>query len=235
MQRLRITGKRMLPHFSKERAFELAREIDKRFWPIIGTANQSAQNAMLEAYDLLEERGLLKREVKKYANNAVSNWESYSKQARMELGDRWYLWQDMTAKGAGKLEPDVEKLRVAIEDLLSVNGVKDADVRSYIFAANTMVTLAVMIFDSTIDLYQQQTVWDIRENYMPARMTKAQRMWSSLTQLYSSSKEDIDFNKDEACLDALSGIYDRYENDDFINEACGEAIEDAEEEETKEQ
>lgn len=224
MRKVILTSKPMLPHLNSGKAADVYDLTAKTFWPMVGTANQSAYDAVTDAYDVIDEAGLMRRDVKKHCNESMKSFENYLRQGRLALGDRYYLWSDMTVNASAGLKDDVERLRYSIELTLQKNKVTDARLRSYVFLAQAMVDMSVMIFDTLMEEAQKQTAWDITSSFMPARMGAVKRAWGAVAEHFGRTEGMIDLNKNENCQIGMKVILTKYQTMDFMDSAAHKAL-----------
>lgn len=213
-----------LKMYDQQKALELRNKADFHFWPLVGTANQIAGNAFFDAYDLLSEKDLLRQDIKKSANSTKEDWDRYQKTSRKELGDRWYLWQDVVNIASNNIHSDVIKLHMSIKRAMDRDRVSDTDVRSIVHLTQTLLELAVMFFDSYIGNYQSQTFLDISKDFRFARLSAMQKRWMPVTRHFSRCKGVVDLNEDSDIKLGISVIITRFSTADFINDAAGKAM-----------
>lgn len=214
-------GNRM---YDQEFARRLHQEADKTFWPMIGTVNQIAANATIDAYDLLCEHNLIRQAIKKPANRTIELWNRYQHHSKQFLGERWYLWNDVVNIASNNIQPDILKLHIAIKQVMDRYNVSDSDIRSAVHISQTLLELAVMFFDTFLDKFQSQTFLNISKDFTFARLIDMQKCWIPVTRHFSHYNGFINLNDDPNIKLAIEVILARFAKSDFINDAAGRAM-----------
>ena len=212
-----------------QQAEELRDEMAKQFWPMIGTANQTAYLAMDEAVEAMEQAGMMRQQVKVKAQRALEEYERYDKAVKQhfkELGDdRYYLWADLVARAADRLQPDVTRLYFAIKNVIDSKGVRHSVALAKIQTALALVTLSTLMYDTMAAQFQRQTMVRIAETFRGVRMTAVESLWKAVGELTCRQvMQDVNLRDDAACQLGVQVILTRYQSADFINEAAGEAL-----------
>ena len=213
-----------------EKANALYDEFAQHFWPIIGSSNQMAYIAMDEAVDALKEAGLFRQQVKQSAQRALAEYEKYEKLCTRHFkdydDDRYYLWQDLIGRAAGKLEPDIQKLYFAIKSKIDRYKVRNAVALAKVQTAMALVSLANLLFDEMAAKFQRQTPVRIADNFKAGRITACESHWR-LVGYFTGRTDlaDVDLRNDPQCQLAVQVILTRYQAADFLNDAAKEALE----------
>ena len=212
-----------------EHAEELADEMARSFWPMIGTANQCAFMAIDDAVDMMRECGMLRQQVKVNAQRAVEEFEKYDRAVYRhfhELGDeRYYLWSDLIIRSAQALQPDVDKLYSSIKNIIDKHGCRNSDVLSKIQTALALVTLSTLMFDTMFEQFQRQTMFRLDKTFNGGRLTAVESNWKQVGYLTGrQGMQVVDLANDPTCQLAVQNILNRYSKADFINDAAGEAL-----------
>lgn len=210
--------------FDQNRARELYLQAEYHFWPLIGTVNQIAGDAFFDAYDLLDERGLIKQSLKKPVNNTLKDWKKYQKTVQRSIGDKWYLWQDVVNIASHNINPDIIKLHMSIKRAMDRDRVSDTDLRSAVHLTQTLLELSTMFFDSYLHQFQAKTMLDISKDFMFGRLTDMFCHWKPVTRYFSHCKNVIDLNEDPNVKLGVSIIIKRFSDTSFINDAAGKAM-----------
>jgi len=217
----------LLPQLSGDYADHLIEGLGKTFSVTIGTINQIAENAIDTAVDAIIEAGLNNFAIKMYINKVYEDFSHYKKKHCRMLGDRNYLWQDMTRLAADSIEPDVLKLKYSIKSVLDKNNIDRSGLRADVFTADALIQTAVSSYDHLVGAFQKQTLWKIDCDFRHARLIKAQRAWAYISKFmeYTGKREvDINLNTDPQCELAMKIIINRFTNHDFLNDSAGEAL-----------
>ena len=210
-------------------AERLADEMAQHFWPMIGTANHMAFQAIDDAVEMMRETGMLRHKEKVHALRAVEEYHKYERAAYEHFmligGDRYALWQDLIGRAAVKMEPDVMKLHYAIKQKIDREGVGRSAVLAQIQTGLALVTLATLLFDTMMTTYQRQTMIDITSSFRAGRITAVESNWREVGELTGRQvMKDVNLRDDPTCQLAVRVILTRYQQADILNEAAGEAL-----------
>ena len=212
-----------------EQAEALCDDMAQKFWPMIGTANQCAFYAMDDAIEAMTEAGMMRQQVKVKARKAIEEYERYDKAVKRhfhDLGDdRYYLWADLVARAAERLQPDVTRLYFAIKNRIDEQRVKDSAVHAKIQTALGLVTLSTLMYDTMAAQYQRLTMLRIAETFRGGRLTGVEQLWKQVSEITGKmSIKDVNLRDDPQCQLGINVILARYQSADFLNEAAGEAL-----------
>ena len=218
-----------LYRYLKDDADRIVNEIAEHFWSKIGTANQIAFLAIDDAVEMMREAGMLRQKEKVHAQKAIVEYHRYEFAAYQHFKNindgRYALWQDLIGRAAVKMEPDVVKLHYAIKSVIDRNGVKHSDVLAQIQTGLALVTLATMMFDELMDLYQPRTMINVTDMFKAGRLTAVERHWREVGEITGKRvMQDVNLRDDPTCKLGVRVILERYRSADILNEAAGEAL-----------
>lgn len=207
----------------------LCDEMAQHFWPMIGTANQTAYLAMDEACEAMQECGMMKQMVKVKSMKAIEEYELYDKAVKQhfrDIGDdRYYLWADLVAHAADRLQPDVTKLFFAIKNKIDGQRVRNSVALAKVQTAVALVTLSTLMYDTMAAQYQRQTIIRIAETFRCGRLTAVESLWKAVGELTGRQvMQDVNLRDDPQCQLGVQVILARYQSAEFLNEAAGEAL-----------
>lgn len=207
----------------------LCDEMAQHFWPMIGTANQTAYLAMDDAIEAMRDSGMLRQQVKVKATKAIQEYERYDKAVKQyfhDLGDdRYYLWADLVARAADRLQPDVDKLFFAIKNRIDEKRCRNSAVLAKIQTAVALVTLSTLMYDTMAAQYKRQTMIKIAETFRGGRLTTVESNWKAVGDLTGRQvMQDVNLRDDPQCQLGVQVILARYQSAEFLNEAAGEAL-----------
>lgn len=213
----------------QEQAEVIYDEMAKTFWTMIGAANQCAFLAMDDAVEVMQQAGMFRQQVKRKAQQAISEYEKYEKSVYKHFteqqDDRYYLWADMVSRAGEKMQSDMQKLYFSIKNVLDRYRVPKSDVHARIQAAMVMIDLACLMYDTMLQQFQRQTMIPLDYYFRRGRMTAAKNLWREVAhQTGRSILPHIDLNDDAACHTAIKVILERYKRAELLNEAAGEAL-----------
>lgn len=212
-----------------ERANSLCNDMAQHFWPMIGTANQTAFFAMDDAIDAMGKAGMLRQQAKVKAMKAVSEYERYDKAVKKyfhDIGDdRYYLWADLVNRAAERLQPDVDKLYISIKNCIDGKRVPNSVALAKIQTALALLSLSVLMYDTMAAQYQRQTMIRIAETFHGGRLTAVESNWKAVGYITGkTTMQDVNLRDDPQCNLGVRVILARYQSADFLNEAAGEAL-----------
>lgn len=212
-----------------QQAEELCDEMAQKFWPMIGTANQCAYLAMDDAVEAMRECGMLRQQVKVKALKAIAEYELYDKAVKRhfhDIGDdRYYLWADLIARAADRLQPDVYKLYFAIKNKIDEYRCKNSAALAKIQTALALVTLSTLMYDTMASQFQRQTMIRIEQTFRGGRLTAVESNWKAVGELTGNMvMQNVNLRDDANCALGVQVILTRYQSADFLNEAAKEAL-----------
>ena len=212
-----------------EQANELCDEMAQKFWPMIGTANQTAYIAMDDAVEAMRECGMLRQQVKVKAMRALAEYEAYDKAVRRHFQDmddnRYFLWADLVARAADRLQPDVDKLYYSIKNKIDEYRCKDSIALAKIQTALAMVTLSTLMYDTMASQFQRQTMIRISRTFRGGRLTAVESNWKMVGELTGRMvMPNVNLRDDPNCALGIQVILTRYQSADFLNEAAKDAL-----------
>lgn len=207
-----------------DKARELYNELEDHFWSRVGAANGIAINAMIEAYDAIEDAGMLKQSVKLKANAAMSAIDKYQHACQKEMGDRYSLWSDVVRIAADNMQTDVNRLYYSIKNQLDKFHIAHSDVCSHIQTSLALLTSSIVFYDGLVDHFQSQTFINITKDFRIGRLTAVENCWREVARLTSRCKEEINLQEDYNCQLAMRVIFKKYGDMDFLNDAAKKAM-----------
>lgn len=212
-----------------QQAEELCDDMAQHFWPMIGTANQTAYVAMDDAIEAMEACGIFRQQVKVKAQRAMAEYERYDKAVKRhfhEIGDdRYYLWADLVSRAADRLQPDVDKLYYAIKQKIDEQRVVNSVALAKIQTALALVTLSVLMYDTMAAQYQRMTVIRIAETFRGGRLTGVESNWKEVGDITGRQVlQEVNLRDDPTCALGVQVILARYQRAEFLNDAAGEAL-----------
>ena len=210
----------------KDDADRIVNEMSEHFWPMIGTANQMAFQAIDDAVEMMKEAGMLREMEKVHALKAIVEYHRYEFAAYQHFNDgRYALWQDLIGRAAEKMEPDVVKLYCSIKTVIDRHGVRQSDVLAQIQTGLALVTLATMMFDGLVNLYQPRTMINVTDRFKAYRLTSVERHWREVGEITGRRvMQDVNLRDDPTCQLGVRVILERFTSADILNEAAGEAL-----------
>lgn len=210
--------------YDQEWAGKLHDEMELKFPPLIGTANQLAANAFYDTYDLLVERGLVRQALKTPVNKTASDWERYQSASKRYFGDRWYLLQDVVTIATNDLAGDTFKLGMSIKQVMDKHRIKDSDICSSVHLTQTLLDIAVGYYDVFVGRYQSKTCLDITKDISFVRLGDMQKRFMPVTRHFSHCNGIVDLNTDPTIRLGVKILTKYIMDGDIINEAARKAM-----------
>jgi len=212
-----------------EKADAVIEKMAQKFWPMIGTANQTAYIAMDDAVEAMRECGMLRQQVKVKAMRALAEYEAYDKAVRRHFQDmddnRYFLWADLVARAADRLQPDVDKLYYSIKNKIDEYRCKDSIALAKIQTALAMVTLSTLMYDTMASQFQRQTMIRIARTFRGGRLSAVESNWRAVGELTGKMvMPNVNLRDDPNCALGIQVILTRYQSADFLNEAAKDAL-----------
>ena len=212
-----------------EKADAVIEKMAQSFWPMIGTANQAAFFAMDDAIEEMGKAGMLRHQAKVKAMKAVSEFERYDKAVKKyfhDIGDdRYYLWADLVNRAAERLQPDVDKLYIAIKNCIDGKRVPNSVALAKIQTALALLSLSVLMYDTMAAQYQRQTMIKIAETFRGGRLTAVESNWKAVGYITGKmTMQHVNLRDDPQCNLGVRVILARYQSADFLNDAAEEAL-----------
>lgn len=201
----------MINNLIIEQAYTKVRHtFESRLWYFVGLANAVSGNAITDAYDGIEDAGLLKMQVKYDAKKALRAYDTYLARFQRQFGSKFAIWQDMLRIAADDMRPDVQRLTDALKVMLAKHLEKDIDLLALVITADGMLSVSTALYDDVVRYFQQQTPLDIQQGYHFCRLSSAAVAWRRLTNHFQDTPYIIDPNQDDGVGNAMSNIIERY-------------------------
>lgn len=212
-----------------QQAEDVIEEMAKNFWPMIGTANQCAYNAIDEAVEAMKECGMWKQQAKVKALKALEEYEKYDKAVHRHFdacdNDRYWLWADLVSRAAEKLEPDVQKLYFAVKNVIDEKRCKNSAALAKIQTALALVTLSTLMFDTMAAQFQRRTMVPIANTFRGGRLSAVESCWKAVADITGrQTMQDVNLQDNDQCRLGVEVILTRYQSAEFLNVAAGEAL-----------
>lgn len=220
---------------TEEEAIKIIKEAAKKYdkicaamYSIVCTINDVASCMMVDTYAELKKSKYYRQGVKKNANLAMKQYETWSRKRISELGDRACLWMDLANAVWDGVKPHLDKWRYAIELCLQRHKVEDAHLKAMIIVTSSMLEYASVFYDRSLDgmgkkLFKMDA---LKKEFREFKLDSVFKTWKTVKDAICMQPEDdeIDLNKDEmVCLGY--DVVDRYlTNEDNFNMAAEEAI-----------
>lgn len=223
--RSNLSGIDLTGAFSLDKAFKIYADAESAFWPLIGTANQLAADAVYDAYDFMEAQHLLRQRVKQTANMTIRDWERYQNRASDMLDSRVFLWRDVVRIASQYIQTDVFKLFMAIKQRLDKDAVAHSEARAHVFLAQALLDIANVFFDSLMEQTQAKTQLNISKDYRLLSLKAMSAHWAMVVDQFSHANTNIDLGEDGNIRLATKIILNRIEDKSFLEKASKNALE----------
>lgn len=107
------------------------------FYIIVGSVNDIASRAIVDATSELRKTKHFKSEVKSGAEYSMKKFYEYENKLKRPLSDRFKLYMDITDEVYFLLCNDMERLRLAFKSEMDKHNIEDANLISHVELAHT--------------------------------------------------------------------------------------------------
>lgn len=202
-------------------------DVNKRFYATIIPFNYIALVVMDDALDTIDERGLLKHQVKKIARNIDRQRGVFRSSLRDSMSarkdglskNRMFLIQNMSLELYKILEHDLFLMQMSIKQVIDKAKLPDSSFKATIVMANTMLNFACQLFDEYFKAYKERTMADFHFDFVLGRLTGIQQDFIRISKIICPDIASIDFDSDNNCQTAFSVINHKIADGDALNTA----------------
>lgn len=204
-----------------QRCFDNARE---RF-TIFHILNYIMYTEALNAFDKIEECGLMRHEVKRHKKMCDKEWERYQHTTRKSMNDdSWYLMQDYCMAAHDSIENDLILMRWSFHNYLLKLKCNNAEVISYLSVALKIADLILILWPKYFETYKRICGLDFTINFTYADMHVFIHFLKALAEALSQGNVGVDYGQDTACLNAMIVVENKMADDNFLDKAAMQAL-----------
>lgn len=204
----------------------------KRFYATIAPFNAIAIIVLDEAMDAIEERGLMKHEVKRIAKVIDKQKMQYRtnllgamSNRRDGLGkNRYMLIQNMSVELYEQIEHDLFLIGMGIKQVLDKNRICDSQFKTSIVMANTILNFACQLFDEFFKAYRERTMADFHFDFVLGRLGGLLDNFIRISRIIAPDIANVDFDSDNNCQIAFAALNHKIADGDALNTAGERAM-----------
>ena len=188
----------------------------------------SSLNELTTAYIMLRDRkDLFHHRVKQLANETMQKATNLrtSILSVMKKGDFFDTYSDRVIDLA---ENDITMFRISIKQTLDDNGVRDADLVSYLETARTMLEMAVAHFDSVMTQATKDYGVNYRKAFCEFNATDVYERWQKVCEMLYQHYDcgcDIDLNT-ERTTQLFNKMGNMFADGEYVGECLRDAMEE---------
>ncbi len=191
------------------------------FYMIVGSAYNCAQSAMADAVEELRKTKYFRHKMKQDANAAMRCYEDFNRRMRLQLGDRYTLWLDVTDAIYEEMQPHIRNLFFSCEAALMKNGIAGHRLRALMLTASTMIDVARHTFEDVMNTSRKEIGVDLSPLFAGGTFKDVERHWHDCMKpmLDTPGHEDLDLQNERNCRLAVDVILARMADMDMYERA----------------
>lgn len=204
-----MTGKAKNP-LTAEEAEKAVRKASSLFWTQIVPLIVIAQEEFLKVYDEYEERNGRNPQIVSWMNIAKSNFDDFYEW--LGAGDKRYrnLVLDYAIGVSKRMQKPILDLYLTFKLYFDKKKLKDTRFAAQLELAITLIHLSKDLWDKFFDLFVEKNGFDIRNNYLSARMSDADIFFEKVVQvLLQPKKYKLQPTKNYASIKAFEAFSDK--------------------------
>lgn len=179
----------------------------------------------LEAFDNLEEKGLLKHRVKMLAKKCESSWNKYQSVLKKNMAtDAYGLIIDCCVQAHSLLEKELMYIRVAAHNVFLAHQAPNADICARLVSAVCVGDILDKLWVSYFKFYQNLCALDFSRYFQYANIQNVYKNIKDAFDVLYSCKDDIVLVKDKAYARAYAAFGNKVSDMKFIDDAARKAI-----------
>ncbi len=209
---------------SSKHAEKIYRECVEHF-TIFHVLNYCMYAEALEAFDSLEEKGLLKHKVKMLAKKCEMSWNKYQAFLKKTMAtDAYGLIIDCCIQSHALLENELMYIRVASHNVFLAHKAPNADICARLVSAVCVGDVLDKLWVSYFKFYQKLCALDFSKYFQYANIQDVYKNIKNLFDELYICKDDIILIKDKAYARAYAAFGNKVSDMKFIDEAARKAI-----------
>lgn len=210
---------------------EVYEDACKRFYATIIPFNYIAITILDDALDSIEERGLMRHEVKRLAKAIEKKkvvFRSSLKQAMARSDglavNRFLLMQNMSIELYRIIEHDIFLLSMSVKSVMDRMRLEDTRFKTGIVMADTFLNFSCQLFEEFFRAYKERTMADFSHSFTLGKLDGILTDFKRISMIICPDAAGIDFNGDRNCETAFSVINHKIADGDAINTAGERAM-----------
>lgn len=194
------------------------------FYIIVGSVNDIASRAIVDATSELRKSKYFKAEVKSGAEYSMKKFYEYESKLKRPLSDRFKLYMDITDEVYSLLCNDMERLRLAFKAEMDKHNIEDANIVSHVELAHTLIGYSIFTFDNFFKNAKEKHGRNFKNAFLSGRLSAVMNGWEKVRRRFAFTIKDLDFNGSEACKKAMYVIENKLTGETIFNTAGARAL-----------
>ena len=183
----------------------------------------------LLAFDVLEERNMMKFHIKKHRKACEQEWVKYQTTMKRDMKDSaWYLVQDYCMAAHSSLEKEVQQLFICFHNYVLKLKMPNADILARLSIAVKIADLWESLWVRYFDTYKQLCGLDFTCNFDYADMHTFTFHLRQIALAVMPNDCTIDYTKDVVCVNAMNVLEYKIGDDNFLDDAALSALDKSE-------
>ena len=141
------------------------------FYIIVGSVNDIASRAIVDATSELRKSKYFKAEVKSGAKYSLKKFYEYEDKLKRPLSDRFKLYMDITDEVYSLLHNEMERLRLAFKAEMDKHDIEDANIVSHVELAHTLIGYSIFTFDNFFKNAKEKHGRNFKNAFLSGRLS----------------------------------------------------------------
>ena len=194
------------------------------FYIIVGSVNDIASRAIVDATSELRKSKYFKAEVKSGAEYSMKKFYEYESKLKRPLSDRFKLYMDITDEVYSLSCNDMERLRLAFKAEMDKHNIEDANLISHVELAHTLIGYSIFTFDNFFKNAKEKHGRNFKNAFLSGRLSAVMNGWEKVRRRFAFTIKDLDFNGSETCKKAMYVIENKLTSETIFNTAGARAL-----------
>lgn len=194
------------------------------FYIIVGSVNDIASRAIVDATSELRKSKYFKAEVKSGAKYSLKKFYEYEDKLKRPLSDRFKLYMDITDEVYSLLHNEMERLRLAFKAEMDKHDIEDANIVSHVELAHTLIGYSIFTFDNFFKNAKEKHGRNFKNAFLSGRLSAVMNGWEKVRRRFAFTIKDLDFNGSETCKKAMYVIENKLTSETIFNTAGARAL-----------
>lgn len=212
----------------KDLAVKCYNECKDRFG-IFHVLNYIAYTETLNAFSMMEERGIMRFSIKKMRRKVDSYWKAYFNFMRRNMDDDdWCLVQDYCMSAHNALDGEIEAMTRSFEPYINLrcssSHMVHADILAQLSVAVKVGDIATALWSEYFNGYKRICGLDFSHDFDYANLQPMFKTMLSIAYELMPRATVIDYNNDDASKAAMEAFDERISDTKFLDDAALRAI-----------
>lgn len=179
----------------------------------------------LEAFDMMEEEGLMRQDIKRSRRMCESEWTRYQNATRaMNQGDDWYLLQDYCMAAHESIDSDLTIMLLSFSNYLLKSDTPHHAIIAQLSVALKIADLLIVLWPKYFETYKNICALDFTPYFAYADMHLFIHYLKDIAERLTHNRPTIDYSKDQNCVNAMSALEYKMAKDSFLDDAAFKAL-----------